>query len=293
MNDPTRDLLAAVDALTEKDRVPMLRGNSHDHDWLELVRVLTRQERDEIKAANAKLPKKDRQKVPRTVKTGEWWCPFCEAVVAERPEEPAETINRRDDAPLLDQLEERVRGSLGDGGVKGANTGGSPIDIAAFGLRNRIDRDVRKWLKDLGASPGKNLTLAELLRTWHTFRLAGVYPVGEDDVFRVKLEGWETEIRDILDPPTQIPYMGQACPLCGETRAIKTIDAGNDVDEDTVALWAFLRPKYRTEGSYGLCRACGTVLARADDPITLRRKMNGTINGKGAFLAHSTTTGES
>lgn len=286
MNDTNPDLLAAVDALTKPDVLTRFTGTDHDHDWLELWRSTTPEERLAMREFNASRPRAERRPIPKSVKTGELWCPWCEVTVSERPGAVIpEQIDRHDDAPLLDQLEQLIRGSLGDNRAKGAQSGGSPINLSAYGLWQSIDSTVRGWMADLGARPGKSITLAQLLRSWYTLRLAGTHPVGEDEQFRSKVALWETAVRDILDPPTQIPYMGQACPLCGQTSA-----PGTDGDGDAVALWAFLRPTYRMEGSYGLCKACGEVLARDNDPLRLRQKMNGTINGKPAFAIHSTET---
>lgn len=73
--------------------------------------------------------------------------------------------------------------------------------------------------------------------------------------------------------------------MCGESRAVKEIEGDA---EDTVALWAFLRPAYREEGSYGLCKACDTVLARDPDPLMLRQKMNGTVETGKVGVVYST-----
>jgi hypothetical protein len=196
-------------------------------------------------------------------------------VVAEKPvgADP-QRIDRHDDPPLLDQLEARVRSSLSDGGAPGAGGASVLVDAAAFDLVARITKKLHAWYGELGAKPGNGLTLLHLLRSWHVLYRAGVQPVGDDARRASTLEGWTTEIRDILDPPDQIPYRGQPCPICGETRAIRDLDG--EV-ADTVALWAVLRPDYRPEGSYGLCRACNTVLARSGDPLQLRAQMNGAI----------------
>lgn len=265
--DTDRTLLDAVDALTKPFVLARYTGTDHDHEWLDLVRPTTREERAEAKKAKRSLG--------RTLKTGELWCPWCDTVVSERPDyEPRERISRHDDPPLLDQLQDRIRTTLGDAGTPGANTGGSPIDLTAFDKEREIGKEVRGWIEKLGARPGGDLTLNQLLRSWYLLRMGGVNPVGEDDRYRVTLEKWRTAILDILDPPKQIPYRGQACPLCGESQAVKVVEGDAD---DAVALWAFLRPAYREEGSYGMCKACGQVLARDDDPLALRRKMNGTV----------------
>lgn len=281
MSDETpRLLIDAVDDLTTPNVLTRFAGRDHSHDWMELVRPSTREER--LAAKKEKPPRK----LGGMVKTGEWWCPWCELVVAERPDdEPALTIDRFDDAPLLDQLEQRIRSTLGDAGTRGANTGGSPIDIAAYSLHGRIRVHVRGWLRAMGARPGKDLTLTQLMRSWYTLRAAGLNPVGEDEKLRKQLDGWRTAIMDILDPPTQVPYRGQACPICGEKRAQKEVEG---VVDDSVALWAVLRPAYRSEGSYGICRACDTILAKDPDPILLRQKMNGTVStGKIGFVYQS------
>ena len=58
-----------------------------------------------------------------------------------------------------------------------------------------------------------------------------------------------------------------------------------------VALWAFLRPAYREEGSYGMCKACNRVLATDPDPLALRRIMNGTVQTGKVGLLYSTESG--
>jgi len=258
-------LLAAVDALTKPHVVARYTGTDHTHEWLPLVRETSREERH--------AAKRKRQKLARTVETGEWWCMWCDTVASTKPDEAeTETIDRRDEDPLLDQLAARIGTTLGDSGTRGARTGGSPIDVDAYDEYAKIDATIRGWYRDLGATPGRGLSLVQLLRSWYVLYRAGHAPVGDDDAKARIIETWRTKILDILDPPDQIPYRGQPCPVCGETRA-RNEQGG--VEQDTVALWAFLRPAYREEGSYGLCKACKTVLARNRDPLALRSRMNG------------------
>lgn len=264
---PQERLLNAVDALTKPFVLATFTGTEHDHQWQEVTRPLTAAEIAERKAK--KLP--PRQKVA----TGEWWCEWCDTTVDERPAKvKADRINRHDDPPLLDQLEAAVQSNIGGTGTGQLMHTRTPFDVGAFNLYAAIDDRIRAWLLDLGGHAGKGLTLTQMLTSWSVLRMAG--STSEADLHRYanKLEGWKTGILDIIDPPEQIPYRGQPCPLCGETRA--RIEVAGEV-EDTVALWAFLRPEYREEGSYGLCRACKTVLAEDSDPIRLRARMNGAI----------------
>lgn len=266
-NQTRGSLLAAVDALTKPFILARHAGTDHDHQWTPVTRPPTV---DELAVWKAR-----RKPARRKVETGEFWCQWCNVTVAERP--PVELVNRidrREDPPLLDQLHTAVTSDIGGNGTGQAAHTRTPFDVGALTLYGAIDERVRSWIMALGGRVGKDVTLAAMLRSWYVLRLAGQHPEAEEHRYVEIITRWRTSILDILDPPEQIPYRGQPCPVCGETRA-RIVVAG-DV-EDTVALWAFLRPEYREEGSYGLCRACRTVLATDTDPIRLRARMNGAI----------------
>lgn len=281
LEKPKPTLAVAVLALTRPDVLLRKRGEEHQHQWVQLTRPLTTEERAARKKAKKPFTILDEDdtgrmvRKPVTISLPEHVCKWCDATtLAPDTPDPIETVDRHDDEPLLDQLEAAVRPFLGDGGAGSKGGMSVLVNVEAFNRYDEIDGRIRAWLMTLGGTPGKGLSLAQLLTSWHTLYISGVQPVGEEDRYRDVVVRWQTEIRDILDPPTQIPYRGQPCPVCGETRAVVPGDLG---PEETVALWAFLRPKYRDEGSYGLCKACKTVLAREDDPLDLRARMNGAV----------------
>lgn len=267
MTDREITLQDAVDALTRPVVTLRSTGTDHDHEWRPLMRPLTVDEIAERK--RLKRP------IPRKVETGHWHCEWCDTTVEERPEKIASNrISRRDDPNLLEQLHAAVTSSIGGNGSGQLAHTRTPFDVGALNLYGAIDERIRAWFLMLDGKPGKDLTLTQLLRSWHRLRNATTFTDDDNDRYASILTGWKTAILDILDPPEQIPYMGQACPICNNTRA--RVEIAGEV-EDTVALWAFLRPEYRDEGSYGLCRACRTVLATDTDPIRLRARMNGAI----------------
>lgn len=266
--DPQAELLSATDALIKPFVLAAYRGTEHDHQWQALTRPPTNDELAECK--RLKKP------VRRKVDTGEWWCQWCDTTVTERPTNATVSrIDRRDDLPLLEQLHNAITSDIGGGSGEGqlAHTR-TPFDVGALNLHGAIDERIRAWLQDIGGAPGKGLTLSQLLTSWRVLYMSGVNTDTDMSRYARILDRWKTGILDIIDPPNQIPYRNQPCPLCGETRAL--VNVGGDV-EDTVALWAFLRPEYRDEGSYGMCKACREVIVRDTDPIRLRARMNGAI----------------
>jgi hypothetical protein len=197
-------LLDAVDQLTKPVRQMRIMETDHDHDWLALTITRTHAELKALKAAGEDNPEK-------TIRTGQWWCPWCDTVV-DTPERtvPTTKVVRREDASLLDQLEEAVGNSLENAGNSKPAAERAPADIAALQLSVDIRAELVKWMGDLGAKPGAGLSLSALLRSWYTFQLASVHP--EDGKIGT-LRWWAGRVKGMLEPTNHSEIL-HICPSC-------------------------------------------------------------------------------
>lgn len=223
MNDTQPNvLLDAVDALTKPIRRGRIMETDHDHDWLSITEVHSKSEIRRIKKANKALAEDGLELLPvpeETRFTGEWWCPWCDqiAVTLDRTI-PGTTLVRREDDPLLDQLETAIGNSLEASGGSQRPSERTPVDIAALQISIDIRSTIEEWMKGLGASPRGSLSLIHLLRSWYTLQLAA------PGVDRTKtLHYWANRIRGILEPKDHPEIVG-ICPKC-EFAFVLTDDA--------------------------------------------------------------------
>lgn len=201
MNE-TNPLLDAVEALTKPVRQTRIMETDHDHDWLPLRRNRSKDEMKALKAAGEKRPDK-------TELTGEWWCPWCDAVEATPQRQvPGTKLIRREDVCLLDQLEAAVGNSAEASGGSQRPSERTPIDVGALQIAMDIRNDLLKWMHEMGARPGGGLSLVQLLTSWHALQQAAP---GNDRTGT--LGYWAGRIKGLLNPVDR-PEITGICPRC-------------------------------------------------------------------------------
>jgi hypothetical protein len=177
----------------------------HDHDWLAVVITRTHKELRALKEAGE-------VNLEKTVRTGEWWCPWCdEVVVTPDRAEPTTATIRREDPPLLDQLEAAVVNSTESTGGGRPPAERSPAALGALQLSIDVRNVLVVWMAELGARAGVGLSLAELLRSWYTLQLAS--PVSHETKVGT-LRGWAGRIRSMLEPVGGKAEILEICPRC-------------------------------------------------------------------------------
>lgn len=220
--DTPNTLLDAVDDLTLPIHRARIIDTDHDHDWFAVTEVHSKAEIRRITKENRARADEGEELLPvpePAVFTGEWWCPWCEEVVITLDRRmPGTTVVRRKDAPLLDQLEEAVGNSMEASGGSQRPAERTPVDIGALQLSVDIRREVEKWMGELGAHPRGNVSLSQLVRSWHTLQLASP---GRDRAGTLRY--WIVRIRGILEPQDHPEIMG-ICPRC-ENAFVLTDDA--------------------------------------------------------------------
>lgn len=233
MSEALHDLREAAHRLTHPQTRLMWQGDGHDHEW---QAVTDRQSRE---------------------RTGEYKCLWCDAVTTAPDHAPAGTkVVKQVDEPLLDQLAAAVASDVGRSQTSGSARSMVPINIAALQLVGGIDERVRAWLEEIGAHPGRKVSLRELVASWLVLYSAGQREDAEVDNYRRVIHGWETAIRDTLQPGKRLE-LTFPCTVCGQEfinvgltddpNDIEMVRALNVVEGDTL------------DESYAMCKACKTV----------------------------------
>ena len=170
-------------------------------------------------------------------------------------------IFKRTDPPLLERLQAAIVSDTGGNGSGKAARERAPLDIGALTLFDGIDGRARSWLDELGARPGKDVTLTQVLRSWYVMWSAMNPSDGLAGSYLNVLDGWVTAIEDVLSPPTRIEIMA-ACPVCGGewmNVGLKLANGDDDPNDiERVRVLAAVERETINE-SYALCRWCDHV----------------------------------
>jgi hypothetical protein len=155
--------------------------------------------------------------------------------------------------PLLTQLEEAIRGTIGIGGSGSLAHQRNMLDADALLRFSQISSQIMDWARMAGASVTKGNPVATL-RAWYAKFTAGSH---SSEVWHTGMMlGWAEQIKEKLDPP-RVWDLPDACPVCNASTWT------NPTDEQT-----YLRPlvvEYKPDGpnviqdAKALCRSCKTV----------------------------------
>lgn len=170
-------------------------------------------------------------------------------------DESAPELFRREDPPLLEQLQAAVTPDLG--GKSGAGKSAReriPLDVTAFTLLEEIDGETRAWLDQLGARPGRALTTSQVVRSWLVMFQA--HPTGRTEVeisdHERRIRQWVGRIVDLLNPPPTFEITAP-CPEC----SVEWVRLGGMVDEDEQMRALIAVTRHPVEKSHAQCRCCG------------------------------------
>jgi hypothetical protein len=114
--------------------------------------------------------------------------------------------------PLLTQLAEAIRGTIGAGSSGSLSSERNLLDADALFKFIQIDAQIRDWCRGLKILPSKDP--ADNLRAWYVARLTHTHEAEDDSYHIKKLGQWAGQIRSKLDPwrERELP---DECPACG------------------------------------------------------------------------------
>ena len=120
------------------------------------------------------------------------------------------------EAPLLYLLERAVASDMGRGSVSGVSGVGGVLNLAALDLWRKVCAVVAEHWPGRGDLQQANTPVIQRLEVWAS-SLAGT----DDEIYLLDLcHNWHEAIRNLLEPPKEVPLRGVTCPTCKRNRVL-------------------------------------------------------------------------
>lgn len=120
------------------------------------------------------------------------------------------------EAPLLHMLQVAIGSSQGAGSVSGASGSSGVLNLAALELWRGISAVVGEHWPGRGDLAQSRVPVIPRLEQW-VGSLAGT----DDEVYLLDLcHTWHEAIRNLLEPPKEVPLRGVGCPSCKQDRVL-------------------------------------------------------------------------
>ena len=167
-----------------------------------------------------------------------------------------ETVHTVELPPLLVQLDEAIRSSMGGASTSGASLAfeGAPLNTSALFEAMKISTQIKDWCRLVKVTPVKDSR--QDLTAWYMAASRNTVDLDHERHYVKTLTGWANKITSILNPPRERD-LPEPCPICGA-------DAWYDPKDGK----RYLRPliiRYRPTDDDMLntakatCRACAEV----------------------------------
>jgi hypothetical protein len=157
--------------------------------------------------------------------------------------------------PLLQQLDDAIRGTIGIGGSGSLASQRSMLDGDALFRFAKISSTIKEWARMVGATITAD-DAGKTLRAWYVRYTATIHELESERFYEKETAGWVASINAKFNQP-RIHDLPDPCPLCGASSWFNPSDGQE-----------YLRPlivEYRETGpnliqeAKAICRACATV----------------------------------
>ncbi|TFD80700.1 hypothetical protein E3T54_02865 [Cryobacterium sp. Sr8] len=156
------------------------------------------------------------------------------------------------DAPLLEQLDAAIRGTVGVGGSGSLPNERNMLNGDAFERMRVISGQVNGWARMAGAVVDKD-SLSNTLRTWHAKFIGTPREAHVVAMYTGTMNKWAAQIIATLNPPRQRD-LPNACPVCS---ADTWWMSGNEYPRPLIL--TFHDGPDMIDNGKGMCRACEAV----------------------------------
>jgi hypothetical protein len=150
------------------------------------------------------------------------------------------------EAPLLHMLERAIGSDQGRGSVSGVSGASGVLNLGALDLWRSIGDTVGAHWPGRGDLSQAKTHLIQRLELW-TASLAGT----DEEVHLLEMAHyWHSSIRNLLEPPKEVPLRGVTCPTCKQDRVLVLDPDGGTIYQPPLLAYLSETP-VRVE-----CRGC-------------------------------------
>jgi len=156
-------------------------------------------------------------------------------------------------APLLDQLDAAIRGTVGVGGAGALANERNMLNADALYRASMITTLVKDWARIVGIQTRPTDLPGPLLDQWYVLFMQKVHSAELVRWHERKMQEWANSIEGMLDPP-RTRDLPNACPICeADTWWLN----GNEYPRPLIL--TFHDGPRMIEDGKGLCRSCEAV----------------------------------
>lgn len=150
------------------------------------------------------------------------------------------------EAPLLEMLRQAIASDTSGAYGGGSSRTGAPVDTNALTIWEGIRDTVGQHWPGRGDLARAGTPLITRLEVW-TASLAG----SDEELHLLEMcHYWRGQIRDLLEPPQEVPLRGLSCPTCKQDRVLMTDPDGGSVYQPPLLAYLSETPIRVT------CRGC-------------------------------------
>lgn len=156
-------------------------------------------------------------------------------------------------SPLLTQLEDAIRGTIGKGGSGSLPNERNMLNNEALHKAIIIRSQVREWAQMVKIEVKPPDRTADVLTRWYATYTLRPKTLDAERFYIRQLETWRTQIENMFDPP-RIHDLPNACPVCGATEWVNDTD-GLKYNRPLIVQFKPDGPDLIQQAT-GMCRAC-------------------------------------
>ncbi len=155
--------------------------------------------------------------------------------------------------PLLTQLDEAIRGTIGIGGSSALPNERNALNNDALARFMTISSTIRDWARMVGVTSKPADHPGPLLRQWYVAYKVRPAGLESERFYEGQMTAWAEQIKAMFDPD-RIYDLPDACPVCGATEWVNT--------DDGLKYGRPLIVRFKPDGpdmiqqAQGMCRAC-------------------------------------